>query len=242
MEEYQQVKQELNNKKSNKGLIATLVILIILAIAAVSGTWYYMNNKAKKDKKAQEEQIQQLQKQIDDLKSQASAAQATKTLSYTTKYDKLKFNYPSNWSLNDASQASSADRIKDTGLPGLDVVTLKSPNGFEIELKDGVYGIGGSCEPFSTLASDKINILGKDYLLNYEVTSNTTSPVFIVVSSDSKDCIGKIDSKNLIVNNGQPSALIINAGYGKGSSQTYAELKNDPNVQEFKNFLQSLSY
>jgi type II secretory pathway pseudopilin PulG len=229
--------------KSNKGLVATLVILIILAIAAVGGTWYFMNNKAKKDKKVQEEQIQQLQKQIDDLKSQAATKITTaQTKSYTTKYDKLKFNYPSNWTLTDTSEAHPESYVKETGLPGLDVVTLKSPDGFEIELKDGMYGIGGSCEAFSTLANDKLNILGKDYLLNYEATSNTTSPVFVVVSSDPRDCIGKIDSKNLIVNNGQPSALIIYAGYGKGSSQTYADLKNDPNVQELKKFLQSLSY
>lgn len=67
MEEYHQVKQELNNKKSNKGLIAAIIIVIILAIGAIGGTWYYMNNKAKKDKKAQEEQIQQLEKQTQEL-------------------------------------------------------------------------------------------------------------------------------------------------------------------------------
>ena len=72
MEEYQKAKHEINQKNPNKGLIATLVIAVILAIAAVGGTWYYMNNKAKNDKKAQDAQIQQLQKQIDDLKNKNS--------------------------------------------------------------------------------------------------------------------------------------------------------------------------
>jgi cell division protein FtsB len=67
MEEYHQVKQEINQKKSNKGLIVTLVIVIILAIGGIIGTWYYMNNKAKSSKKSQDEQIQQLQNQIQEL-------------------------------------------------------------------------------------------------------------------------------------------------------------------------------
>jgi type II secretory pathway pseudopilin PulG len=55
--------------KSGKGLTVALVIVIILAITAIVGTWYYMSNKAKNDKKAQDAQIQQLQKQVDDLKA-----------------------------------------------------------------------------------------------------------------------------------------------------------------------------
>jgi type II secretory pathway pseudopilin PulG len=68
MEEYKAVQADMQHKKKKNDLIAAIIIVIILAIAAVGGTWYYMNNKAKKDKKVQEEQIQQLQKQIDDLK------------------------------------------------------------------------------------------------------------------------------------------------------------------------------
>jgi len=67
MEEYHQVKQEINQKKPNKGLIIALIIVIILAICSVVGTWYYMNNKAKNDIKSQDEQIQQLQNQIQEL-------------------------------------------------------------------------------------------------------------------------------------------------------------------------------
>lgn len=80
MEEYQQVKQEINQQKSNKGLIAAIIIVIILALAAVGGTWYYMNNKAKKDKKAQDEQIQQLQKQTQELNEKVKEYES-KTLS-----------------------------------------------------------------------------------------------------------------------------------------------------------------
>ena len=229
-------------KKPGKGPITALVIVIILAIIAVGGTWYYMNNNAKNDKKAQDEQIQKLQKQVDELKNQSAAMAPAQTKSYTTKYDKLKFNYPSNWTLNDTSQAATADRIKDTGLVGLDVVTLKSPNGFEIEIKDGMYGIGGSCEPFSAQVTEKVNVLGKDLFINYLTNKNTSSPVKITVSSQPGDCIGGIDSKNLIVNTGQPTAIIISAGFDKNSTVTYDQLKSDPNLQAYKNFLQSLSY
>lgn len=230
------------NQKNGKGMVAALVIIIVLAIAAIGGTWYYMNNNAKNDKKAHDEQIQKLQKQVDELKKQSTAMAPAQTKSYTTKYDKLKFNYLSNWTLNDTSQAATADRIKDTGLVGLDVVTLKSPNGFEIEIKDGMYGIGGSCEPFSAQVTEKVNVLGKDLFINYLTNKNTSSPVKITVSSQPGDCIGRIDSKNLIVNTGQPTAIIISAGFDKNSTVTYDQLKSDPNLQAYKNFLQSLSY
>lgn len=61
-------------KKSSKGTVTALVIVIVLVVAAVGGTWYYMNNKAKNDKKAQDVQIQQLQKQVNDLKATEATA------------------------------------------------------------------------------------------------------------------------------------------------------------------------
>lgn len=72
-------------KKPGKGPIIALVIVIILAIVAVGGTWYYMNNQAKNDKKAQDAQIQQLQKQVDELKKQGVTKTDKPTTTTTTK-------------------------------------------------------------------------------------------------------------------------------------------------------------
>jgi uncharacterized protein YxeA len=88
-------------KKTNKGLTVTLALVIILAIAAIGGTWYYMNNKAKNDKKAQDAQIQQLQKQVDELKTQANSQSAQQTDANLTSYEvsgtPLSVKYPKGW-------------------------------------------------------------------------------------------------------------------------------------------------
>ena len=244
MEEYHQVKNELNQKKSNKGLIATLVIVIILAITAVGGTWYYMNNKAKNDKKAQEEQIQQLQKQIDDLKSQAATTKSSQTKSYITKYDKLKFNYPSNWTLNDTSQASSTEVLNTYGIDGTDNVTLKSQDGFEVIILSG--GLGGfACPPNSAqkIVSEKVNILDGSYFLNYLKKENSNNIDSIFIATKSEQCASDLISKNLITKDtGKGAILSVTAKYPNNSNTNIEQIKNDSDLKDFKNFLQSLSY
>ena len=87
----EETSKENNTKhKAGKGTVIALVIVIILAIAAVVGTWYYMNNKAKNDKKAGDAQIQELQKQVDELKK-------AKTISDSKTFDGLKYTVPADW-------------------------------------------------------------------------------------------------------------------------------------------------
>ncbi len=89
--------KENNTKhKVGKGTVIALVIVIILAIAAVVGTWYYMNNKAKNDKKARDAQIQELQKQVDDLKNKGIVNDAD-MVSYEIVGTPLKLKYPKSW-------------------------------------------------------------------------------------------------------------------------------------------------
>jgi len=244
MEEYHQVKQELNQKKSNKGLIAAIIIVIILAIGAIGGTWYYMNNKAKKDKKAQEEQIQQLQKQIEDLKSQAATTQSSQTKSYTTKYDKLKFSYPANWSLTDNSQSSSTEVLNTYGIDGTDNVTLKSQDGFEVIISSG--GLGGfACPPNSAqkIVSEKANILDGSYFLNYLKKENSNNIDSIFIATKSEQCASDLSSKNLIIKDtGKGAILSVTAKYPNNSNINIDQLKNDSDLKDFKNLLQSLSY
>jgi|GEM_PF-5475773 len=89
--------KENNTKhKAGKGTVIALVIVIILAIAAVVGTWYYMNNKAKNDKKARDAQIQELQKQVDDLKNKGIVNDAD-MVSYEIVGTPLALKYPKGW-------------------------------------------------------------------------------------------------------------------------------------------------
>jgi len=228
-------------KKSGKGLTVALVIVIILAIAAVVGTWYYMNNKAKNDKKAQDAQIQELQKQVDDLEKSQQAEAASKL--YTTKYELLKFAYNNGWTISDTSVAKDSNSLI---TPGRDIIKLTSPNGFIITIDAGLYGIGGSCETCSVLYSEPITVLGKSLYLNYvQNTENGKGVSTIILSQKSDETFGGIYSKNIKGINGDQSIMMISAKYPNGNTVTVKDLntiKADPNVQELKSLLKSLSY
>ncbi len=242
MEEYNQAKQELNQKKSNKGLVAAIIIVIILSIVAVGGTWYYMNNKAKKDKKAQDEQIQQLQKQIDELKKAKEVSEA-KTKAYNTKYELLKFAYDNGWTITDTSTPKAANSTTDSGR---DTIKLTSPSGFVVTIDAGLYGIGGACDTCSVLYSEPVTVLGKQYFLNYvQNTENGKGVSSVILAQKADEIFGGFNAKNIKAINGDPSVILINAKYANGNAVVVKDLnslKSDANIVAFKQMLQSLSY
>lgn len=104
METESKVKEHENSmipeKKSAKGAIVAIILVIVISLLAILGTWYYMNNKANNDKKALDAQIQQLEKQIDDLKSQASSSAKTvdtNMIAYEVSGTPLSLKYPKGW-------------------------------------------------------------------------------------------------------------------------------------------------
>lgn len=242
MEEYHQVKHELNQNKSNKGFVAAIIIVIVLAIAAVGGTWYYMNSKAKKDKKAQDEQIQQLQKQIDDLKKEKEVSDA-KTKAYNTKYELLKFAYDNGWTISDTSTAKVANSTTDSGR---DTIKLTSPDGFVITIDAGLYGIGGACDTCSVLYSEPVTVLGKQYFLNYiQNTENGKGVSSVILAQKADDIFGGFNAKNIKATNGYSSIIMISAKYTNGNVAVVKDVnvvKSSSDINAFKELLKSLSY
>jgi len=230
------------SKKSGKGLVAALVIVIILALTAVGGTWYYMNNKANKEKQAQEAQIQELQKQVDELKKAEQKAETASKL-YTTKYELLKFAYNNGWTISDTSTPKGNDSLTNSGR---DIIKLTSPNGFVVTIDAGLYGIGGACLTCSVLYSEPITVLGKNLYLNFvQNTENGKGVSSIILTTKADDYFGGINAKTILGTNGDPSIIMISASYPNGNSVTVKDLntiKADPNVAEFKSLLKSLSY
>jgi type II secretory pathway pseudopilin PulG len=242
MEEYQKAKHEINQKNPNKGLIAAIVIVIIFSIAAVGGTWYYMNNKCKNDKKAQDAQIQQLQKQIDELKKDKEISES-KTKVYNTKYELLKFAYDNGWTISDTSTPKAANSTTDSGR---DTIKLTSPNGFVVTIDAGLYGIGGACDTCTVVYSEPLKVLGEQFYINYiQNTENGKGVSTIILAKKADDTFGGINSKNIKGTDGSPSIIMINAKYANGSTVVVKDIntiKTDANVIAYKQMLQSLSY
>ena len=234
--------EKQSKQKNSKGMVVALIIVIVLAIAALGGLWYYMNNKAKNDKKACDAQIQQLQKELDELKN-SKASSESKTTAYKTKYELLSLAYANGWKISDTSLAKDANSLV---TPGRDIIKLTSPDGFVITIDAGLYGIGGSCETCSVLYSEPITVLGKPLYLNFVQNTESGNGVSnIILSQKSDDTFGGINTKNIKGPNNDPTVMMISAKYPNGNSVTVkslAAMKVDPNVQAFKNLLQSLSY
>lgn len=193
------------SQKPGKGAVIALVIVIILAIAAVGGTWYYMNNKAKNDKKAQDAQIQQLQKQVDDLKKQSSAASETADwLTYTDAYDKLSFKYPKDWKLTTTEYTSEMKAQVPEWKGPFTQVKLVSPGGFVIGLNNHISGIGGGCDvcPNNNLIDSNKSLLLSNgvqlYLVKYEIRDKDSNKLLSrkIGFIGQKDGSPKIESYN----------------------------------------------
>lgn len=157
----------------------------------------------------------------------------------------MKFAYNNGWTISDTSKDKNSQSVV---TPGEDIIKLTSPNGFQVTIDAGFYG-SGSCETCVVLYSEPINVLGKQYFINYVQHSNYgagPNGVYEIVLAQKADIpIGYIDSKNIKSSDGNTTFIMISAKYPNGNSVTVKDLntiKADPNVQELKSLLKSLSY
>jgi hypothetical protein len=88
-------------------LIITIVLVVLTAGALGGGVWYYMNQQSLKAEDAKNKEVEQLQKQIDELKKPAASTTATTAAAdptaswktYTNDSFGLSFKYPASYSL-----------------------------------------------------------------------------------------------------------------------------------------------
>lgn len=220
-------------KKTNKGLIITIVIITVLAIAGIIGTWYYMYNQQQKKSQQQQQEIDDLNsklKQMEEQKTQSTSSQTTKLTSYTTKYEKLKFQYPSDYKLVDSSVAgTNVD-------PPQDRITITAPSGMEMSIHTGAFGIGGSCEDCIFPLADPLTVLAKQRFLNFVQSQGT---VTAGISDKPNQYINAIDGKNILVD-GKTTFMLFGINYGKG--KTLKDYQADPALEQYKKLLQGMTY
>lgn len=229
----------------NKKIILFIILVLILLIAAVGGTYYYMNKKLAEQKKQQQAEIDALNAKISELQKQPAPqpVESPQTKQYTTKYEKLKFSYPSTFTLADSS--TTQEMIQ----PGTDKIIISNGN-FKMDLQTGLYGIGGSCVDCKVLYAEPITILGKTYSLNYVSYDGGPKADTVIIGKDAQDSFGvALTSKNITPVNDPggsgTTGISVSVSYKNGNNmvaKTVAELQNDPNIVAFKNFVKSFSY
>lgn len=229
--------------KSKKVLITILVVLLFIAL--LGGTYYYMNKKCSEKMKQQQTEIDALNKKLNELQSPSNNTTSTTTQlkQYTTKYEKLKFSYPSTFTLTDNSTTQELVQ------PDTDKIILNNGN-YNIDLQTGLYGIGGECSECKVLLSEPIEIMGKQYYVNYVSNDGGPKADVVIIGSTAQDTFGvALTSKNITPVNdpggSKTTGISIRSGYKTGNtiiSKTVTELQNDPNITAFKDFVKSFSY
>lgn len=233
-----------------KGFALTHIILIIVLILAVGGTGWYVwqaKNKTTKtlDTTAREAGNAAKQEKKTETKPTTKTADPyAGWKSYTTKYDKMIFKYPSDMVLTDTSHASVAG--EDNVTPGVDTIKLNSATGFTISIQAGLGGIGGGCPECQAKFSDPVTIAGKAFYMNY-IDSGSGNIQNIAVANDQVSFIGNLGTRNIVITGTSNKAGTIVSGTFRDASdnivgKSLADYKADHFVAEFKLLLQSINY
>lgn len=163
---------------------------------------------------------------------------------YTTKYDKMTFKYPTDMVVTDTSHATVAG--EDNVTPGVDTVKISGSTGFTISIQAGLDGIGGGCPECQAKFSDPVTIAGKAFYMNY-IDSGSGNIQNIAVASDQTSFIGNLGTHNIVITGTTNKAGTIVSGSFRDASdnivgKSLTEYKADHFIAEFKLLLQSISY
>lgn len=231
-------------KLNHRGFSLPHLLLFIVILGLIGGTGWYVYNSNKKANKsldnASADTNLNLKKKAGDEKTEADPYEGWKT--YTTKYEKMSFKYPSDLTLTDTSTATTN---QDNVTPGMDKIKLTSASGFEISIQTGLYGIGGGCEECTIDFADPVSVAGANYFINY-VNPGTGKIRSITVSKTNDDFIGSIDGKTITISGtNNKAATLISGSFRSGDQiveKPLAQYKADPCVVDFKKLIQSISY
>ena len=233
---------------SGKGKLWLIILgVVLLVCVSAGGVYYWQQNVAKKQKVELQSQIDNLKKQVADTEKKVKETEVTNVdesnelKNYTTKYEKLKFGYPSSLTVNEKNGSANGDS------PAYDDVTLSNGN-FRISIGTGGNGVGGACINCKVLSTKPITVLGGKYNLNFvqNPALGGDGVANIVLGSSPQDTFGTtIKSKNIKDSDGSTTLILINARYANGDEpiiKSVSQLQNDQNIKDFEQVLASIGY
>jgi hypothetical protein len=179
--------------KKNEYGFGAIGILIILVLAAIAGSgWLVLQNS----KKAKSTASSDTNTTADTTPAKQTTDPYVGWKSYSLKFEKASFKYPSTWQIKDTSAADV-----NTKGGGIDVITLLGSNGFEMSIADGGpndYGfpMGG----LTSVHTDPVTFLGKPAYMNLaQIGSSNTGIVDKINLTATKNSLTDFpEDKNVI--------------------------------------------
>ncbi|HUD05345.1 MAG TPA: PsbP-related protein [Candidatus Saccharimonadales bacterium] len=240
-------------QKNEKGFSAVEVVLVIVIVALIGvvGWMVYKNHH----KTTSVTTVTTSRSSSATTPSKLTTNPYAEWKSYTLQYEKISFNYPSNWTLKDNSQTMAEANqelspVSCTLNNGTDDVTLTAPGGNSVSLETGVEcasGIGDAT--YSSFLP--IRVLGNNYYLGFESASNgVITSVAITTQNTNNSTTGdnyliRPESKNIAGSNSPLNLFNFNpviATSEPPQGQTLAETESSTDFSTAKLIFESMKY
>jgi outer membrane murein-binding lipoprotein Lpp len=234
------IKPPVRVKHAHKFIFGYIALIVL--IAAVGGVYSWQHKKVNEsDAKVAslQSQLNSLQNQVNKLSKQKQTTQSSTTQasnpyagwsSYTLKYEKATFKYPSNW------------HVSDTSTNGQDMVALSPPDTFYLNIDTVNLGHPSVDYPTTIVDSVALTFLNQSGYINYfsGSSSATNSTINAELSMSSSSIFDNLfPTKNL-----SPSGVYSISLGNKTTSMTLSNIKADPSEDnaDAKLILESVSY
>jgi Tfp pilus assembly protein PilE len=205
-------------KKSESGfsVVELILVIVIVALIGVVG-WMVYKNHHKNSSKTISSNSQSSKTVISnsDSKTISTNEQYAGWKTYTTKYEKLSFKYPANWTLKDTSQSQGSGCTQVGG----DIILLSSGEGSEMVLKNGVFSGTASPDTMNNYNdfTDPTKFLGQQAQFKFydESLNNTnTGKVGLLILTNSS---GKFFTAKNVGCSQNPGTVALWLSYGVNS-------------------------
>ena len=240
---------------NGKGFGMLGVLLVIIVLVLVSGVGVYVYRVQRTSKSAVNSVPPTNPTQAAKSSTNAVSATVTPVSVYagwktaTLQYEKIAFKYPASWKLVNTSYAIGSEQDL-YAEPGIDTVSLTTPNGEELSLQTGVTGTGAPT--LTQLASMPISVFGDNYFLSTFTANGSaanTASILACVSLNPSEMVA-IQSKNIVLGAGAINSQTPKNRFcfmpqptkGVGVNETAAALQGDKNFVTAKLVLESMKY
>lgn len=239
--------KRLSLKSDGFTVVEFALVIVTLAIIGVAG--YFVAKHVDKNKPIAATTTASTTKAKSTTATTKTANPYAGWKSYTTAYEKISFNYPSNWTLKDTSLSESQINsdlapINCTLDSGTDVVLLTSPNGGTLGIATGQECHSGAQEG-NYVGYTPITVLGgKDYIAYETSPTDNSSIISATVSTSSTVGYDYPLSKN-ITGSSQPwdqFTYTFNGTINPNVGEPLATFESDPDLTTAKLILESMKF
>jgi hypothetical protein len=244
---------KLRNSQSGFGVVEVVLIVVIIALIGLAG-WFVYRDHHKTT--VANTTISSSSKPATSTSTKTATTTPTQSANpyagwdtATLQYEKITYQYPSNWTLQDNSETmadanSSLSPVGCTLNNGQDIVTLTAPSGAFVTLDTGVECVSGG-SGISFAGFTPINVLGNHDYLAYEENSST-NPLVVVATISTSDTSGFDHpvSQNIMGSSNPYDRFTYTytANITANSGETLSAFENNPDFVNAKLIFESMEY